>query len=525
VDLRIVLAGRVGLEAGGEAVPDPGLGSLGRLTLAFLVVERHRPVSCDELAEVLWGDSVPATWRSALRGLVSKVRELLSSGGVDRAEAVASGSGWYQLRLPPGAVVDVEAAVSDLASAPDDALRLAAALGRFWEVRGHIGEGRFWLARALAAATPGSDGVRGRACVAAATLAQRQGDLAAARTSHPEALALARSGGDVAAEAMALHGLGLLDALAGDASGARSRYLNSLAIGRQLGSPSIVATALTNLGWLSYNQSDFPAARSMLEESLRIQRTEGLGYGAAWSWYFLGRLAESEGDLAHARACHEEGLALRRELDDRSGVADSLAALGSVALHHGDRTSARGCAEASLAVRRELGDRSGALESLRLLGDVARLDGESAAAEGWYRESLALAEELDDRCCASRARVRLAVLARACDRHDQARVLLHQATPAGGPPDAVLVEWVEGVGALAVDGGHVEVGARLLGAAAGLRSSIGVPIPVAERAGHDDHLTCARRVLGQHAWAAATAAGRSMALEEMLGCSRAQVAP
>jgi tetratricopeptide (TPR) repeat protein len=409
--------------------------------------------------------------------------------------------------------------------APDDALRLAAALGRFWEVRGHIGEGRFWLARALAVATPGSDGVRGRACVAAATLAQRQGDFAAARTSHHEALALARSGGDVAAEAMALHGLGLLDALAGDASGARSRYLNSLAIGRQLGSPSIVATALTNLGWLSYNQSDFPAARSMLEASLRVQRTEGLGYGAAWSWYFLGRLAESEGDLARARACHEEGLALRRELDDRSGVADSLAALGSVALHHGDRTSARGCAEESLAVRRELGDRSGALESLRLLGDVARLDGESAAAEGWYRESLALAEELDDRCCASRARVRLAVLARACDRHDQARVLLHQATPAGGPPDAVLVEWVEGVGALAVDGGHVEVGARLLGAAAELRSSIGVPIPVAERAGHDDHLTRARRVLGQHAWAAATAAGRSMALEEMLGCSRAQVAP
>lgn len=52
--------------------------------------------------------------------------------------------------------------------APDEALRLAAALGRFWEIRGHVGEGRSWLTRALAAA-PGSDAERGRACVAAAT--------------------------------------------------------------------------------------------------------------------------------------------------------------------------------------------------------------------------------------------------------------------------------------------------------------------------------------------------------------------
>ena len=409
--------------------------------------------------------------------------------------------------------------------APDDGLRLAAALGRFWEVRGHVGEGRTWLARALACATPGSDAVRGRACIAAATLAQRQGDLAAARSRHEEALALARTGGDLAAEAAALHGLGLLDAIAGDASGARSRYLNSLAIGRQLGTPSTVATALANLGWLSYNRADLPAARSMLEESLRIQRAEGLAYGAAWSWYFLGRLAESEGDLHRSRACHAEGLALRREIDDRSGVADSLAALGSVALHQEERAAAREWAEESLAVRRELGDRSGALESLRLLGDVARLTGEAATAEGCYRQSLALAEELDDRCCASRARVRLALLAGASDRHQQARALLHQAAPPGDPPDAVLAEWVEGVGLFAVDGGEAEVGARLLGAAAALRCSIGVPIPVAERAGYDEHLARARRALGNQAWAAATAAGQSMALEEALGCSRAQVAP
>lgn len=117
MDLRIVLAGRVGLEVDGEPVPDPGLGSLGRLALAYLVVERHRPVSSDELAEVLWGDSLPSTWRSALRGLVSKVRELLATAGVDRERAVASGPGWYQLGLPAGTLVDVEEAAASLVTA------------------------------------------------------------------------------------------------------------------------------------------------------------------------------------------------------------------------------------------------------------------------------------------------------------------------------------------------------------------------------------------------------------------------
>ncbi len=410
-------------------------------------------------------------------------------------------------------------------AAPDDALRLAAALGRFWEVRGHVGEGRAWLAQALAVAPFASAGVRSRAWVAAATLAQRQGDVAAARAAHHEALTLARAGGDVAGEASALHGLGLLDALGGDASSARSRYLNSLAIGRQLGAPSIVATALANLGWLSYNQSDLPAARTMLEESLRIQRSEGLGYGAAWSCYFLGRLAESEGDLDRARLSHEESLALRRSLDDRGGMADSLAALGSVALHQGDRDAAARCAEESLGLRRDLGDRSGALESLRLLGDIARLAGEADTAQRCYRASLDLAEQLDDRCCATRARLRLALVARAGDHHDEARSLLHQATPAGRAVDGVLAEWVEGVSGLAVDGGHVEIGARLLGAAAALRSSLGVPVPLAERAGYEDHEGRARRALGRDGWAAATAAGRSMALDETLECSRALVAP
>ncbi|MDQ3306153.1 MAG: AAA family ATPase, partial [Actinomycetota bacterium] len=126
MELRIHLAGPVRVEVDGVVVDDTGLGSLGRLTLAFLVSERHRPVPTDELAEALWGEELPPTWRTALRGLASKLRVFLARAGLDRAQILASGAGWYQLCLPESVVVDVEEAETSLAVA-EEALRAARA--------------------------------------------------------------------------------------------------------------------------------------------------------------------------------------------------------------------------------------------------------------------------------------------------------------------------------------------------------------------------------------------------------------
>jgi peptide/nickel transport system substrate-binding protein len=63
-----------------------------------------------ELAEVLWGDAPPATWEKALRVLMTKLRAVLEEGGIDGATALTSAFGCYQLTLPAGAWIDVEAA-------------------------------------------------------------------------------------------------------------------------------------------------------------------------------------------------------------------------------------------------------------------------------------------------------------------------------------------------------------------------------------------------------------------------------
>jgi DNA-binding SARP family transcriptional activator len=78
-----------------------------RLAFALLVAQRGRAVAREELADALWGEALPRTWGSALRNVLSRVRVFLADAGVDPT-ALASGSGGYQLRLPPDAVVDLE---------------------------------------------------------------------------------------------------------------------------------------------------------------------------------------------------------------------------------------------------------------------------------------------------------------------------------------------------------------------------------------------------------------------------------
>jgi SARP family transcriptional regulator, regulator of embCAB operon len=119
--LRFYLTGRVSVE-GSRLVDQTALpGRQGRLALVYLVLERHRPVPYDELADALWGAELPPSWDRSLRVLVSKLRKVLpipavvaataGTAGVDPSAVLVSDAGCYQARLGD-AWVDVEAATN-----------------------------------------------------------------------------------------------------------------------------------------------------------------------------------------------------------------------------------------------------------------------------------------------------------------------------------------------------------------------------------------------------------------------------
>lgn len=105
--VRFYLTGRVAVE-GATTVDQTRLpGGQGRRALVHLVLARHRPVPVEELVDVLWGGAPPASWETAVRAVVSKLRGALAEAGA--ADAVVAEGGCYQLRVP-GAWVDVEEA-------------------------------------------------------------------------------------------------------------------------------------------------------------------------------------------------------------------------------------------------------------------------------------------------------------------------------------------------------------------------------------------------------------------------------
>ncbi|MGH9226430.1 MAG: ATP-binding protein, partial [Acidimicrobiales bacterium] len=398
-----------------------------------------------------------------------------------------------------------------------DALRLAAALGRFWEMRGHFQEGRQWL-RTILGDSDGSPGLSfqlARAHNAAAILAQRQGDYAAARSRLEASLALRRDAGDALGAAIALHGLGNLAALQHDLAAARRLYEESLARGRELGEDGLVAASLDNLGWVAHTGADFAAAHGYYEEALDTRRRLGDRHGTALVLGQLGDLAYQRGDYEAAARRHGESLELRTALGDRAGRADSLATLGHLALHDGDLATARARLEESLALREELGDRSGLPSALTNLADLALVAGAADEARSRLASAAAVAKAGRDGLSLAHVLIHAGRVERAAGNAGRAAGLYAEARRAGGTfaADAVGAEWLEGVGATVAIRGDGAAGARLLAAAHRLREAVGAAVPPHEQALSERDLAAVRGGLGDKAFKAAWRAGLALSAE------------
>jgi DNA-binding SARP family transcriptional activator len=135
VTLGIQLTGELRVEADGRVLDASRLGGeRARLVFAVLVLRRARPLTRDELADAVWQERLPPTWRPALRNVVSQVRALFRDAG-SGVELVSDARGCYRLRCPEGEVeVDLEAMERSLEQAraalaagdPVGALELAA---------------------------------------------------------------------------------------------------------------------------------------------------------------------------------------------------------------------------------------------------------------------------------------------------------------------------------------------------------------------------------------------------------------
>ncbi len=100
---QVQLCGRFVVDIDGSRIEGALPGRRGRVLFAYLVLNRGRPLSRDELLMAGWGEDAPAAG-NALSVLLSKLRHGL---GADRLR----GRSEIELLLPPSTFVDAEAAL------------------------------------------------------------------------------------------------------------------------------------------------------------------------------------------------------------------------------------------------------------------------------------------------------------------------------------------------------------------------------------------------------------------------------
>jgi DNA-binding CsgD family transcriptional regulator/tetratricopeptide (TPR) repeat protein len=281
--------------------------------------------------------------------------------------------------------------------AGETALRLVTALGWFWHLRGHYGEGVRWAEAALAlpeakSPTP----ARARALQSTAVLALLLGQFEAVRALLDDAQETARACGDAGALALALHHLGLAELIGGHTNEAHRSFDESASLFRQTGNEWGLALTLCSLGLLKVATNQMAEARPPLQASLQLFRKLGDAWGMARALNHLGEIARAAGRLGRARALYEEALALYRQLGQSNLlVATVLIRLGNVAQATGDLPQAiTHLAEAVRCVR-HLGGSQMTAHCLASLGVALGLAGDPERGARTVGAALAVFEEIN----------------------------------------------------------------------------------------------------------------------------------
>ncbi|MFG2012403.1 BTAD domain-containing putative transcriptional regulator [Micromonospora sp. NPDC048868] len=394
----------------------------------------------------------------------------------------------------------------DGALADDDAagaLELATALAWYRYLRGRLREARRSIEAALA--VPGSV----PASVRAAATCWRAGlALLEAGGDHAPLVAPALAGWppdeDPAGRARATCFLGLALLNTGDVTTSQELVDDALAQFEKLGDRWGVATALSLRAGHAQSRGDLEAASRDSARSVALFRELGDRWGQLQASFALTTRAEATGDYPEAARLHREGLRMAEELGLWLEASDRLSGLGRIALLSGDYDRAREFHERALRLAAEQNFKPGELYAQIGLGLGARREGRLDAAEELLRGVLAWTRQpgLDADVVRALLLAELGFVAEqrgaARDAHELHAEAFEVATAIGDPrAQALALEGLAGTATL--DGRHGDA-ARLLGAAAMARASVGAPLPAGERGDVDRITQAARDALGPTAF-------------------------
>ncbi len=262
----------------------------------------------------------------------------------------------------------------------ETALRLCAALERFWAAHGLLVEGRRWLEAALRGGEDAPESIRARA----------------------------------------IHAAGLNALFLDERERAQELLEQSLTLFRRLDAADGVAVCLAELGLLANMQRDFDRAFERLEEALEIYRQLGDSYGVARTLHFFSEAKRDAGDREQGRRLLEESLRLSLRVGNVRLGLGTTHSLGDLALDEKDAEGAAARYSESVARGHSLGLDPLTCGCLAGLAAAAALGGQLHRAARLWGAVEALEDELGYRERSHERSRYEPLVAEACERHPDA---------------------------------------------------------------------------------------------------------
>jgi len=263
----------------------------------------------------------------------------------------------------------------------DIALRLGAALWRYWQMRGQLREGSERLGRLLA--MPGVEAhpaAHIAALGAAGSVAYWMGDLPAAQRAYERAVALSREDGDPRTIAESLYDLVFPLHLQGEETEASALLQEAASLFRQAGDRAGRAKTLWALAGMF--EEDDAAAMALSLEAVGIFQELGDRFHEGWVLQTVAVTARHLGQFDESRVRLAQGMQIFREAGDLSAMVLFLGSFADLAAFEGDVARALTLGGAAAASRDAtdagLAEWIGAIEERQRLVDRIATDADAA---------------------------------------------------------------------------------------------------------------------------------------------------
>ncbi|MEV0703624.1 BTAD domain-containing putative transcriptional regulator [Saccharopolyspora sp. NPDC050389] len=390
---------------------------------------------------------------------------------------------------------------------PDAALRLVNALFWYWFLRGRLSEAKRSLAAALAMGGGGAARAKAASWYAGIGLLTGEG---------VDRVEPWRDITDRTDRARARWFLIHAKTTVADLSSTERDVDELVAEFEELGDRWGLGVALSDRTTHRLTRGDMAAALRDAERSAELFQELGDSWGLAQASYGVGTVAQITGDYASAERHHTEALRGAEALGLWAEVAYQTSWLGRVALLTRDYARARELHTRAMRVAAERGFTPAEMYAETGLALGARREGRFDEAEHHLRRVLEWHRRVEFEPGNALILAELGFAAEQRGNLDEARehhLAAHRIARRGTDPRAVALT-LEGLAGAEALADHPAQAARLLGAAAAARNSVGAPLPPAERDDVDRITTAARKALGDKDFNEKYAQGTGLSLDE-----------